>query len=121
MMISVRGHEFNYPLYDIDAMARNEASDAALKAALEAVGSYEGFPTLEQQEDILSAYAAYFDVVLGEGTLEKLLGGKRNAMDAIEAYYDVRDAVLDAMIQRANAVARRGQVPEKYDPEKVRK
>lgn len=120
MMITVLGKQFDYQVYDLDAMAKSEASDAALKAALEAVGGYEGQPSIEQQEAMFAAYTAYFDAMLGEGSLSQILGGRRNVMDATEAYYDFRDAVLDAMIQRVNAVARRAAIPEKYSPDRIR-
>lgn len=122
-MISVRGHEFECDPYDLDDMAKKSAADTALQIALAAAGAGDpGIdPDSDQLEAIFAAYTSYFDAVLGKGSLGELLGGKRNPVRAIELYYELRNAQLEAMFADAAEAAQKAPIPSKYDPSRIRK
>lgn len=97
----INGKEVQYDTFDLEAMELLDMEIERVAAAAEAVDpaglSLENYRSIvrEQCENVLDA----FDTVLGDGTSERLFGGKMNAKTILEAY---RKFVGDVMAARAN-------------------
>ena len=118
--IAIRGHEFDFDLYDLDTMELYTAAEAEL---YEVTGGADiaNSPSVETLTTVFKALSAYFDKMLGEGSLMQILDGKRNIMDALDAYYELRDMAIESNLGRAAEVARRAAIPDKYKLKKIRK
>ena len=118
--VIIRGHEFDIDLYDLDQIGARAQADALLGEGMNGTDLISN-PTYEGMVAVFGMVAAFFDTVLGEGSLLTILNGRRDVADALDAYYDFRDALLDASLSRAAEIARRAKLPEKYRLEKMKK
>ena len=118
--IVIRGHEFELGVYDLDELKRRDDADKVLGQKIAAVDLI-GDPTYGSLVMVLDELERFFDDALGAGSLAVILDGKRDVADALEAYYELRDAILDATLTRAMEIARRAKVPEKYNMDKVKR
>ncbi|MDL2206265.1 hypothetical protein LJC33_05070 [Eubacteriales bacterium OttesenSCG-928-N13] len=120
MTICIRGHEFEFDVFDLDAMERYGAAESALGESIDPK-VISADPSPERLSAVHEALTVFFDTVLGEGSLSIILDGKRNPVDALDAYYDLRDGALANTQARAAAVAARSKIPDKYNPARLKK
>lgn len=125
-MISIRGHELPFSFSNIDRVKSYAAAYRVMEAgASEGLARIQGCETLEDMAEVLEAlYKAlddFFSVQFGEGTLGTILGGERDVMEALDAFYDLRDAALENNAARASMTSARAVIPDKYNPDNTRK
>ena len=118
--IVIRGHDFDLGVFDLDETKRRAELEAALGGKLGALDLANN-PTYEGMVQVYEELVLFFDGVLGAGSLDVILDGKHDVADALDAYYDLRDALLEASIARATQIAMRAKLPEKYRLDRVRK
>ena len=117
--VTIRGETFSLDLFDIDDFARTMAAERAFLAEID-LGELLGNLSEEKLVELYSALLAYFDVVLGKGSLDRILQGKRSVLDGLDAFFDLRDAALESAFERELNVLRRNELPAKYRLDAVR-
>lgn len=118
--IVIRGHEFNHNPLNLDTLMIQQRADETLKESVD-VESIAKNPTLDALLKVYMAVDAYFTTVLGEGSLSAILDGERDPIGAMDAYYDLRDAGLEMIQKNASSLQGRKQIPDKYNPEKLKR
>ena len=112
--VVIRGHEFEFDGLDLDALSTYSDAEKNIRSVLESVNSLAENPNLDDLTTVFKGLVAYFDKVLGKGSLMKVLDGKRNLGEALDAYYDLRDSVLAENTTKAAEIAKRAQVPDAF-------
>ena len=118
--VTIRGHEFELGVFDLDETKRRADADAELGEKIQATDLINN-PTYEGMVMVYEELDRFFGSVLGEGSLGLVLGGKRDVGDALYAYYNLRDALLDASLARATEITKRQKLPAKYRMDRVKK
>ena len=117
--VVICGERFVLDLFDIDDFARAMAAERAFLGSVDLNALLVDLSE-DKLVELYRALLMYFDVVLGEGSLEKALKGKRNVMDGLEAFFALRDGLLENAVAREMEILRRSALPEKYRLENVR-
>lgn len=118
--ITVKGHDFELDMLDLDVYAQNIENSAALAQTVADNDLAVGV-TIEKLSAVYEAIRLYFDQTLGEGALAKILDGKRRPLEALDAYYDLRDAIVADAERRATLLAGRRQLPKKYATDRLKR
>lgn len=119
--ISIRGHEFEFSLSDIDALTKVSKWPELLGAEAQRLGAQavDGDP-IEPMRALLELETRLFDEVLGDGALSKVLGGKRDPVDGIEAFFELNRAVGEASKDYGREISQKLRSLDKYKPETIR-
>lgn len=114
MTIKVLNQEFEFDIFDLDAMERYET---AYKAYVEKMQKARGTDVKSLRESC-NAIADFLETVLGDGAKEKLFGGKTNYREYLQAGYDMIESVGAQREQFQREQTERAQRMAKYIPNK---
>jgi hypothetical protein len=118
--INIRGHEFEVDFLDIDQAEAMLTGESEMSAQIQALDLIKN-PTMGTLAELFKSLTDFFDKSVGAGSLSTILDGKRNVGDALDAYYDLRDSMVESAQKRMDEIALRKQLPEKYRANKIRK
>lgn len=114
MTIKILNQEFEFDIFDLDAMERYET---AHKAYVEKMQKVRGADVKSLRESC-NAIADFLESVLGEGAREKLFAGKTNYRDYLKAGYDLIESVGAQREEFQREQTERSQRMAKYLPKR---
>ena len=114
MTVKVLNQEFEFDIFDLDAMERYEN---AYKNFVAAMTKARGSDVASLRESCKNT-AAFLDAVLGEGACDKLFGGKKNYRDYLAAGYDLVESIGNQREQFQQEQRQRAERMAKYIPNK---
>ena len=114
MTIKILGQEFDFDIYDLDAMERYENAHKAYAEAMSKITDRDA----KSLKASCKNTADFLDAVLGEGTSERLFGGVVNYRQYLNAGYDLLEGVGDQREAFRKEQAERSSRIAKYLPNK---
>lgn len=114
MTIKVLNQEFDFDIFDLDAMERYENAHKNYVAAMTKARGAD----VSALRASCDAIAEFLESVLGEGAREKLFGGKTNYRQYLQAGYDLIESVGAQREEFQREQADRAARIAKYIPNK---
>lgn len=111
--ITIKDTELDLDIYDAD---ENERVQTAINKAKDALTGTSGQNTTGNIRDACHAVFECFNTIFGDGTDRKIFGDKCNLRDAMQAVFQLCDAVQG---QRAEFEAETQQFVQKYSPNRA--
>lgn len=114
MTIKILNQEFEFDIFDLNAMERYEASHKAYAAKMTQTHS----ANVKSLRESCDAIAEFLESVLGEGANERLFAGGKNYREYLKAGYDLIEGVGAQREEFQREQVERAQRIAKYMPKK---
>nr|DAM26084.1 MAG TPA: hypothetical protein [Caudoviricetes sp.] len=112
MNIVVLGNELEYDFFDADLLEKYEDENARVKNRIQDQTQYEGKRTAEALRIQCGIVDDFFNALFGNGTSEKLFGGKNNIKTHMEAFGQVCEAAMSCNSELS-------AITDKYSPNRA--
>lgn len=112
MNMNIMGVELEYDFFDADMLDKYEDANQKVQERIQEPTQYEGLRTGEALRIQCGIVNDFFDEVFGDGTADKIFGGKANIKDHMEAFGQVADAAMSCNEELS-------QIRNKYDPSRA--
>lgn len=112
MKMIILGIELEYDFFDADLLDKYEDANQRVQDRIQEPTQYEGLRTGDALRVQCNIVNDFFDEVFGDGTADKIFGGKSNIKDHMEAFAQVADAAMSCKGEL-------DQITDKYAPNRA--